>query len=55
MQILLLAELNLRSGHPDTVIKPMTDLLRKTPELRKSCIGSWLSLTVRLIGWMTPR
>ena len=36
--ILLLAELNLRSGHPDMVIKPMTDLLRKTPELTKAAL-----------------
>ena len=36
--ILLLAELNLRSGHADMVIKPMTDLLRKTPELRNAAL-----------------
>jgi Putative Zn-dependent protease, contains TPR repeats len=36
--ILLLAEVNLRSGHADMVIKPMTDLLRTTPELRKAAL-----------------
>jgi tetratricopeptide (TPR) repeat protein len=29
--ILLLAEINLRTGHPDAVIAPVTDLLRKEP------------------------
>ena len=32
--VLLLAEVNLRSGHADMVIKPMTDLLKRMPELK---------------------
>src|SRR5436190_8336825 len=36
--ILLLADINLRSGHADMVIKPMTDLLRNTPELRNAAM-----------------
>ncbi len=34
--ILLLAEINLRSGHGEMVIEPLTNLLRKTPELRSA-------------------
>ena len=36
--ILLLAEVNLRSGHADMVIKPMTDLLKKIPELKNAAL-----------------
>jgi tetratricopeptide (TPR) repeat protein len=36
--VLLLAEINLRSGHADMVIKPMTDLLKRRPELRKAAL-----------------
>ena len=34
--ILLLAETNLRSGHGDMVIEPITNLLRKRPDLRSA-------------------
>ena len=34
--ILLLAEINLRSGHGETVIEPITNLLRKRPDLRSA-------------------
>ena len=36
--ILLLAEINLRSGHADMVIKPMTDLLKRMPELKDAAL-----------------
>ena len=36
--LLLLAEINLRSGHSDMVIKPMTDLLKRMPEMRKAAL-----------------
>jgi tetratricopeptide (TPR) repeat protein len=34
--ILRLAEINLRSGHGETVIEPITNLLRKRPDLRSA-------------------
>jgi tetratricopeptide (TPR) repeat protein len=34
--ILRLAEINLRSGHGETVIEPITNLLRKKPDLRSA-------------------
>ena len=34
--ILLLAEINLRLGHGETVIEPITNLLRKRPDLRSA-------------------
>ena len=34
--ILRLAEINLRSGHAETVIEPITNLLRKRPDLRSA-------------------
>ena len=34
--ILRLAEINLRSGHAETVIEPITSLLRKKPDLRSA-------------------
>ena len=36
--ILLLAEINLRSGHGETVIEPITNLLRKRPDLRSAAL-----------------
>src|SRR6266481_4744034 len=36
--LLLLAEVNLRSGHADMVIKPMTDLLKRLPELKNAAL-----------------
>ncbi len=36
--VLLLAEVNLRSGHADMVIKPMTDLLKRIPELKNAAL-----------------
>ena len=36
--ILLLAEINLRSGHADTVIEPMTDLLKEIPNLKPAAL-----------------
>src|SRR5262249_18331036 len=36
--IMLLAEINLRSGHADMVIKPMTDLLKKMPDLKNAAL-----------------
>jgi tetratricopeptide (TPR) repeat protein len=36
--LLLLAEINLRSGHADLVIKPMTDLLKRIPDMRKAAM-----------------
>ena len=36
--VLLLAEVNLRSGHADMVIKPMTDLLKRMPELKDAAL-----------------
>jgi tetratricopeptide (TPR) repeat protein len=36
--ILLLAEINLRSGHGELVIEPLTDLLRKAPDLRRAAL-----------------
>ena len=36
--ILLLAEINLRSGHGEAVIEPITRLLRKRPELRPAAL-----------------
>ena len=35
---MLLAEINLRSGHADMVIKPMTDLLKRIPELNNAAL-----------------
>jgi len=36
--ILLLADINLRSGHGEAVIEPMTGLLKKNPELRPAAL-----------------
>ena len=36
--ILLLADINLRSGHSEAVIEPMTGLLKKNPELRPAAL-----------------
>ena len=36
--ILLLAEINLRSGHGETVIEPMTRLLKRNPNLRTAAL-----------------
>ena len=36
--ILLLADINLRSGHGEAVIEPMTRLLKKNPELRPAAL-----------------
>jgi tetratricopeptide (TPR) repeat protein len=36
--VLLLAEINLRSGHADKVIKPMTDLLKRIPGMKKAAL-----------------
>ena len=36
--VLLLAEVNLRSGHADLVIKPMTDLLKRMPETKAALL-----------------
>jgi tetratricopeptide (TPR) repeat protein len=36
--VLLLAEINLRSGHADMVLKPMTDLLKRMPEIKKAAL-----------------
>jgi tetratricopeptide (TPR) repeat protein len=36
--IMLLAEINLRFGHADLVIKPMTDLLKRIPELTDAAL-----------------
>jgi len=36
--VLLLAEINLRSGHADMAIKPMTDLLKRVPEMKKAAL-----------------
>ena len=36
--ILLLADINLRSGHSEAVIEPMTRLLKKNPELRPAAL-----------------
>ncbi len=36
--ILLLADINLRSGHGEAVIEPMTRLLKKNPELRSAAL-----------------
>jgi tetratricopeptide (TPR) repeat protein len=36
--VLLLAEINLRVGHGDQVIKPMTDLLKRIPDMRKAAL-----------------
>jgi tetratricopeptide (TPR) repeat protein len=36
--LLLVAEINLRSGHADMVIKPMTDLLKRMPEMRRAAL-----------------
>jgi tetratricopeptide (TPR) repeat protein len=36
--VLLLAEINLRSGHADLVIKPMTDLLKRMPDMKKAAL-----------------
>jgi tetratricopeptide (TPR) repeat protein len=36
--VLLLAEVNLRSGHADIVIKPMTDLLKRMPDMRQAAL-----------------
>ena len=36
--VLLLAEVNLHSGHSDMVIKPMTDLLQEVPELKNAAL-----------------
>jgi tetratricopeptide (TPR) repeat protein len=36
--VLLLAEINLRSGRGDQVIKPMTDLLKRIPDMRKAAL-----------------
>jgi len=36
--VLLLAEVNLRSGHSEAVIEPMTRLLKRNPELRPAAL-----------------
>ena len=36
--ILLLADINLRSGHGEAVIEPMTRLLKRSPELRSAAL-----------------
>ena len=36
--VLLLAEINLRSGHGEMVIEPITDLLKKNPDLRRAAL-----------------
>src|SRR5438270_3455942 len=36
--ILLLADINLRSGHSEAVIEPMTRLLKRNPELRSAAL-----------------
>ncbi len=36
--VLLLAEINLRSGHSEAVIEPMTRLLKRNPELRSAAL-----------------
>jgi tetratricopeptide (TPR) repeat protein len=36
--ILLLAEINLRSGHSEMVVEPMTHLLKKNPDLRRAAL-----------------
>ena len=46
--ILLLAEINLRTGHPDMVIAPVTDLLRKAPALPRA--RALLADAYRLLG-----
>jgi tetratricopeptide (TPR) repeat protein len=46
--ILLLAEINLRTGHPDAVIAPLTDLLGKAPALPRA--RGLLADAYRLLG-----
>ena len=46
--ILLLAEINLRTGHPEAVIAPITDLLKKAPALPRARV--LLADAYRLLG-----
>ena len=39
MPILLLAQVNLRTGHGETVIEPMTHLLKKTSRSQGRRVG----------------
>ena len=51
--VLLLAEINLSTGHGETVIEPMTRLLKRSPDLgTPHC--SWRPLMAPLIGSMMP-
>src|SRR5205814_10027235 len=36
--VLLLAQVNLSTGHPEPVIEPMTRLLKKRPDLRNAAL-----------------
>ena len=36
--MLLLAEINIRTGHGEMVIEPMTRLLKKNPDLRRAAL-----------------